>query len=260
MSELVCNCGQPTRNDAYVCDECLGELARHLGDVPWLVEQLDITLTKARGVDYSAMGGSPSSERPMMLPFAAYEAVGALRQALVTWVRFCDEEAVRNQSPKRGLPVDTLQAMSAWLLWRVDGLGLSDMGADAVSEISRAVGRARMVIDRPAERRYAGPCECGRDLYSKPGAKLTKCKGCEREYDVEAMVDWMRAGVLGRLVTAHEGATLLGRFDLPTAQKTIDSWHDRKRLVDHGKNADGRLLYLIDDLLGLAAKHAPKTA
>lgn len=253
---MSCNCGKPTRDDAYVCDDCLSDLARALGDVPWLVEQLDITLTKARGVDYSAMGGSPSSERPLMLPFAAYEATNGLRQALVMWVRFCDEESIRHQSPKNALPADTLHAMSAWLLWRVDGLGLSDLGADAVSEITRAVGRAMQVIDRPAERKYAGPCECGRDLYSKPGAKMTKCKGCEREYDVEAMVTWMRASVLGRLVTAHEGATLLGRFELPTAQKTIDSWHLKKRIVDHGRNAEGRWLYLIDDLLGLAARNA----
>lgn len=257
---MTCNCGKPTRDNAYVCDECLTDLAKALGDVPWLVEQLDITLTKARGVDYAAMGGSPSSEKPMMLPFAAYEASGQLRQALVMWVRFCDEESVRHQSPKVGLPADTLQAMSAWLLWRVDGLGLSDLGSDAVSEITRAVGRARSVIDRPAERKYAGPCECGRDLYSKPGAKLTKCKGCEREYDVEAMVSWMRAGVLGRLVTAREGTTLLGRFDLPTKQDTIDKWHERKRIVDHGSNAEGKRLYLIDDLIGLAAQHASKGA
>lgn len=253
---MSCNCGKPTRDDAYVCEDCLGDLARALGDVPWLVEQLDITLTKSRGIDYTALGGSPSSERPLMIPQAAYDASTGLRQALVMWVRFCDEETIRNQSPKAGMPADTPQAMSAWLLWRVDGLGLSDLGCDAVSEITRAVGRARQVIDRPAERKYAGPCACGRDLYSKPGAKLTKCKGCEREYDVDDMLAWMRAGVLGRLVTAHEGATLLGRFELPTAQKTIDSWHDRKRLLDHGRNAEGRLLYLIDDLIGLAAKNA----
>ena len=38
-----------------------------------------------------------------------------------------------------------------------------------------------------------------------------------------------------------------------TAQKTIDSWHDRKRVLDHGKNPDGRLLYLMSDLIALAA-------
>lgn len=254
MSEQICNCGTPTRDSQYVCENCLGELAKKLGEVPWTVEQLEITLTKTRGIDYTTLGGAAGASVPLPLDARAFEASTALRQALVTWVRFCDEEQIRHQSPMVGLPADDLVAMSRWLLWRIDGLGLSDMGWDAVSEITRAVGRCRMVIDRPAEKQYAGPCECGRDLYAKPKAKLTKCRSCEREYDVEEMRDWMRKAASGRLVTAREGTTLLGRFDLPTAQKTIDSWHERKRIIDHGKNPDGKFVYLIDDLIALAAQ------
>lgn len=256
----TCACGKTTRDEAYVCDDDLGELAKALGDIPWLVEQLDITLSGARGVDYTALGGAAGSESPLPINQRAYEASTALRQTVVMWVRFCDEESIRNQSPNDGLPADNLRAMSAWLLWRVDGLGLNDLGGDAVSEITRAVGKCRMVIDRPAEQQYAGPCECGRDLYAKPNAKLTKCRSCEKEYDVESMRAWMRAGVMGRLVTAREGSTLLGRFDLPTAQRTIDKWHERKRIIDHGKNAEGRLLYLIDDLIGVAARDGKMSA
>lgn len=256
----MCRCGKPTRDDAYVCEDCLSDLAKALGDIPWLVEQLDITLTKSRGVDYSAMGTSASAETPLPIDQRAFEANTVLRHALVMWIRFCEEEEIRHQSATNDLPADNLTAMSRWLLWRVDGLGLNDLGSDAVSEVTRAVGRCRMVIDRAPEHRYAGPCECGRDLYAKPGAKDAKCPGCEREYDVDELVEWMRAGVSGRLVTAHEGATLLGRFDLPTAQDTIGKWHQRKRIVDHGSNAAGHRLYLIDDLMTLAAQHAPRTA
>ncbi|MCW2785226.1 MAG: hypothetical protein JWP74_1743 [Marmoricola sp.] len=260
MSDTTCTCGKPTRDNAYVCETCLSELARALGEIPWTVEQLDISLQKARGVDYTTMGGSASSESPLPVSFPAFEALTNLRQVIVMWVRFCDEEAIRHQSPTTAFPKDTLVSMSRWLMWRIDGLALNDLGGDAVSEITRAVGRARQVIDRPAEKVYAGPCECGRDLYAKPKAKMTKCKGCEREYDVEEMRDWMRTAVTGRLVTAREGSTLLGRFDLPTAQKTIDSWHDRKRILDHGCNPTGARLYLIDDLIGLAANDGRMSA
>lgn len=251
---MTCNCGRETRDEAYVCDDDLGNLAKMLGELPWIVEQLDLTLTKARGIDYTALGGAAGSEVALPLDVRAMDASRALRQALVMWVRFCDEEQVRHQSPLEGLPKDDVVSMSRWLLWRVDGLGLSDMGWDAVSELTRAIGKCRMVIDRPAEKQYAGPCECGRDLYAKPKAKVTRCRSCEREYDVEEMRDWMRKATEGRLVTALEGSTLLGRFDLPTAQKTIDSWHDRKRVVDHGKSPDGRWLYLMSDLIALAAQ------
>lgn len=256
----TCRCGTTTRDNHYVCDNCLGDLARMLGEVPWVVEQLEITLTKARGVDYTALGGAPSSTKPLPVDPRALDASAALRSALVTWVRFCDEESIRHQSPKSGLPVDDLLAMSRWLLWRVDGLALNDLGGDAVSELTRAIGRCVMVIDRPAERKYAGPCECGRDLYAKPAAKTTKCQSCEREYDVEALVQWMRDGVMDRLVTAFEGSTLLGRFDLPTAQGTIDKWHERKRVIDHGRNPEGRFVYLMSDLIGLAAHGGRKSA
>lgn len=256
----ICQCGKPTRDDAYVCDACLDDLAKALGNVPALAGELDVSLTRVKGIDYTEMGGSRGAETPLPLDQRAYEAISQLRAVLVSWTRFCSEEGVRNQSPRPGLPADTLQAMSAWLLWRVDGLGFSDLGPDAVSEITRAVGRCQMVIDRPAERRYAGPCECGRDLYNKPGEKITTCRACGKAYDVEAMGEWMRAGVAGRLVTAFEGATLLCRFDLPIKQATIDKWFERKRLTSHGTDTAGSRLYLIDDLIHLAANAGAKSA
>lgn len=256
MSEMTCNCGKPTRDNAYVCEGCLSEFARALGEIPWTVEQLDITLQKAHGIDYTAMGGSPGSESPLPVSYAAYEALTQLRHVLVTWVRFCDEEGIRHQSPSKAYPKDNLVSMSRWLMWRIDGLSLNDLGGDAVSEVTRAVGRARQVIDRPAEKVYAGPCECGRDLYAKPKAKLTTCKACEREYDVEEMQDWMRKGVMGRLVTASEGALLLAKFGMPIPVRSVNRWHETGQVLDHGKNnaRPPRHLYLIDDLFAVAAR------
>jgi hypothetical protein len=72
---------------------------------------------------------------------------------LVSWVRFCAEERVRNSSPHRGLPDDTLTEISKWLLWRVDGLALLDIGPEAVDEITAAVAACHRLIDRPADRR-----------------------------------------------------------------------------------------------------------
>lgn len=257
---MTCNCGTPTRDEAYVCDGCLGELSKRLGEVPWVIEQLEITLTKARGIDYTALGGAASSEVALPLDVRALEASRGLRQALVMWVRFCDEESIRHQSPRNGLPADDPAAMSRWLLWRVDGLGLSDLGSDAVSELTRAIGKCRMVIDRPAEKQYAGPCECGRDLYAKPKAKAVQCRSCEREYDVEEMGTWMRAELGDRLFTAREATTLLGRFALPTAKRTIDHWHERGRVTAHGTNPAGHHLYRLNDLVALAANGGRMTA
>jgi hypothetical protein len=256
MNESVCNCGKPTRDAAYVCEECLTRLFKALGDVPWLVEQLDIQSSKQRGVDYSAMGSAAQDDHPLPMHLPATEARSALRQTMFTWIKFCTEEHITQRGGVEGWPADTLIAMSRWLMCRVDGLAFNDLGHDAADEIGNAIATCRRVVDRAPERRYAGPCECGRDLYHKPGAVEVKCRDCDRSYDVGELYEWMKSQVLGRLVTAQEGATLLGRFALETPKRIIYGWEDRKLIMAHGSNPAGKRIYLFDDLLALAAKRS----
>jgi hypothetical protein len=257
---MTCDCGRETRDNAYVCDECLGGLTETLAEIPWLAGELETTIHGERGVDYRALGGSPGSEKPMPYNLPAAEARRALRRSLHTAVRFCDEEHVRHQSRTNTLPTDSLESMSRWLMWRVDGLGFSDMGGQFVTDIVNASTACRRMVDRKPERRYAGPCECGRDLYHKPGATQVQCKDCERTYDVGDLYEWMKKQVRDRLVTARDGAALLCRFDLETQQATIDKWHERGRIVAHGHDAKNHRLYLMDDLINLAAMHLAKRA
>jgi hypothetical protein len=253
VSETTCDCGKPTRDQAYVCDDCLGDLTKALAETSWLATELEVTIAKQRGIDYTALGGSPSSETPMPVHAPALEAKRALRLALVTCVRFCDEEHIRHQSSSTRLPNDSLDSMSHWLMWRVDGLGLNDMGHQFVTDITRAFLACHRAIDRAPERRYAGPCECGRDLYHKPGAVDAQCVDCERVYTIAELHDWMRKQMVDRLVTASEGSLLLCRYGLNTPSNTIDQWAHRKRLAAHGESIKGRPLYLLDDLFKLAA-------
>lgn len=256
----TCDCGTPTRDEAYVCDGCLNDLTRILAETPWLNGELETTIAGSRGIDYTALGGSPSSEKPTPVNVPALEARRAYRHALVMCVRFCDEESIRHQAPTNRTPVGSLEAMSRWLMWRIDGLAFNDMAYGFVSEITTAARACRRAIDRKPERRYAGPCKCGRDLYHKPGATDVTCTDCGSLYNVAELYEWMRKGVAGRLVTAREGSTLLGRFDMPTPQATIDQWHSRGRIADRGHSPKGRRLYLIDDLIELAVQNASKLA
>lgn len=249
----ICDCGKPTRNDAYVCDDCLGALTKVLAEIPSLADELETTIQRARGVDYTTLGGAPSNEKPMPFNVNAAERRRDLRNALHTAVRFCEEEGVRHQSASTRLPVDSLESMSRWLMWRVDGLGLCDMGYEFVRDIVDASAACTRAIDSRPERRYAGPCECGRDLYHKPGAVEASCVDCGRTYDVGELYEWMRGQVRGRLVTAREGSTLLCRFAMETPQRTIDKWFERKRITERGHDPNGARLYLFDDLLELAA-------
>lgn len=269
MSE--CSCGRPTRDDAYACDECGDKTARALGDVPWLVEELETTITKQRATEANEGSASATCSckdtddecQHALVPFhvPAAEKRDALRHALVSAVRFCREEGVRNSDPGPDWPDDTLLSMSRWLLWRVDGLALNDMGEEITRAIRDTVRACRHVIDKPPERAYAGPCpECKRDLYHRHHAAEVGCSGCGQRWDVGEVNKWMQERITehmeNKLVTAREGATLLGRLGLPVEQGTIDKWRERNRIAEAGHNPAGHRLYRWDDLLALAARHA----
>jgi len=96
----TCKCGRPTRDEAYVCDTCSEELAKALGDIPWLESELETTITRTKGVDYRTKGGTRASERPSPVVWGAAEARGHLRAVLVAWSKFSSEEGVRNSAPR----------------------------------------------------------------------------------------------------------------------------------------------------------------
>lgn len=248
MNDPCMVCGRPV-GDGWTCQRCADRLSVALGDVPALWEQLDIVLTRqARYSDPEGRGG----EKAVPFNIKASELGSALRNTLSTWCRLVAEERGKD------LPQDHPAAVARWMLNHVTWLRHQRAGHEAVEQITSAVSAIRRTVDRPPERIYAGPCrDCGGDMFGKPGAASVDCRPCGLSYDVAEMLTWMRGQVYGRLVTAKEGVVLLSRFGLPVAQKTIDKWHERKRLADHKQDADGKWLYLFDDLVTLAAAAAP---
>lgn len=256
------NCDRPTRDNAYLCDQCIDRAARALGDIPWLDAELETTISKQRasGTEH----GSGATEKPLPINPAAHAKREALRAALVNAIRFSSEEGVKTADPAVTIWTDALTnnliAMSRWMLWRLDGLALNPMGPEHVAAIVSAVKDARRIIDKPPERRYAGPCpECKRDLYHRPDATETKCVGCGQAYDVAEIGEWMRdrldAHLTGRLVTIHEAQTYLGRFGIEIGRKTVESWARRGRMTPHG---DKPRTFRWDEIRDLAIEHAAR--
>lgn len=234
-----CRCGKPTRDDAYVCDDCLDSLARALGEVPWLDDELEVTITKRKGIDYRRVGGGKGGKREQPSPpeWTASNARTHLKGILVAWVKFCHEENVRNSSPSRTLPDDDLKAISRWLLWRVDGLALHDIGPEAVDEITSAVAHCHRLIDRPADRQYLGVCATcdGGRLYAPPGGSFARCNACGERVDAERLREGLLSELDDRLCTAAEIArlsTYLGlRAGRDVVRKRINQWHVRHRIA-----------------------------
>lgn len=239
-TEQVCKCGRPTTE--YFCQHCGDELARALGDVPALEEELETTISRQQGVDYRSAGGSGGkpTERPSPVHWGASEARTHLKALLVSWALFCEAEGIRNSSPYPGLPEDNLRALSAWLMWRVDGLALHDIGADAVEEITSAVAHCHRLIDRPADRQYLGNCQqqdCLGRLYARPGAAVAKCDDCATPVQADTLREGLLAELDDRLCTASEIArlsTYLGlKADREQVRKRINQWNARGLLDKH---------------------------
>lgn len=238
MNETICRCGKPTKDHASFCDDCGDLLARALGDVPWLTEELEVTITRQKGVDYRGVGGGKGgkkpAERPSPVVWGASDARTHLKALLVSWALFCQAEDVRNSSPYPGLPDDNLPALSRWLMWRVDGLALNEIGADAVEEITSAVAHCHRLIDRPADRQYLGRCgeeDCPGRLYARPGSDVARCDDCGTPVQADTLREGLLAELDDRLCTASEIArlsTYLGlKADREQVRKRINQWAKR---------------------------------
>lgn len=151
MSECA-RCQRPV-GDALVCTLCGNDAAKALGNIPALEEQLDIAIT--RQSRFSALtDGSRSAETPVPFHVKAGEARDVLRNILVGWTRLYSEEA------RSDLPVDTLAAMSLFLLRRVEWFRHHLIAAEFVDEVTEAVRTVVRVIDSPPNRTTfaVGPC------------------------------------------------------------------------------------------------------
>lgn len=237
-----CRCGRPTRQGHVVCETCLTDLERALGDVPWLDSELEVTITRQKGVDYRRVGGGKGGRKPAEAPspanWGASEARTHLRALLVSWTLLCAEEGVRRKGGADDLPADELGALSRWLMTRVDGLGLHDAGPDAVDEITSAVAHCHRLIDRPADRQYLGTCEvCAGRLYARPGSAWATCYDCHATTNAEVVRKNLLEELDDRLCTAAEIArlsTYLGlRADREVVRKRINQWSSRGVIAEH---------------------------
>lgn len=260
----TCACGRPTHNSAVGCEECGDEMARILGNVPWLSEQLDLTITRQRS---KTIGGT-GTDQAMVFNLAASDAKASLRHELVSLVRICDEERVSHSDPRGDKwPADNLPAMSGWLLWRVDGLLKSDTWTDALRTLRKAEGDVLRIVDNPPPSQFLGWCRvefdngqtCDGPVYAKGYAKGEepegskylvaegKCRDCRTPYPVEASRRHLEAALDDRLCTAAELArltTYLGlRVNREQVRKTINTWHSRGIVTPSAHDANGEPMF-----------------
>lgn len=248
MTHECGSCGRPTNQ--YVCHTCAELLEKALAECAWLDDELEVTITRQRGA--ATEGGPRGTNTSLPWHERASDARRDLLKTLETWMMYASSHHL--PGTPRWHCAGTLRARSRWLLNVVHGLTLAEDGPAAVDQITAAVQVCFKVIDLRPEREWAGPCGCGVDLYRTKGQQWVRCDACGEQTDTEELLNQLRGAVMGRLVTAREGAGLLSKFGLSTEQGTIDKWRQRKpELVERGHNHKGHRLYLFDDLIARAS-------
>lgn len=218
VSGRTCRCGAPC-GDAFICSSCADDLDRCLGDVPALVEDLDIAAARLDRVrswprlprprDAASLLEKPvadwtfdDSDQPLHEEIrtrslrilgrgrpdnpGASSARDQLTRVLVT--------AVAVVEPTMAGPFDPV-ATSRWLLGRMRRIITHPEAGSIAEQVIGAHDRCMRIVDSAPDRTFYGNCtgdagddvECGEPILVPEGAVVWDCVVCGARYDVAAM-------------------------------------------------------------------------
>jgi hypothetical protein len=257
VSDHLCGCGRPVQ-DATLCatcahrlDDALAQICEHHG-LGW---DLDIAIT--RQAVMSDRNGPRANTTPIPYDDRASVRARELHDTLGSWARLVVEET--GAVP----PADTITAIAAWLRPRAGWLRHHPAGGEALDEIRDAVRAARRVVDRPADRLYAGPCQgCGTDLYARVEAVYVTCPNgmCETTYGVDELRVWLLKAVEDILATTAEISRALTSLAVPVTPSAIRGYAHRGQLLRRGVNEGASPLYRLGDVMDCVARAAERSA
>lgn len=296
MSKIPCpvgTCARQMPGTATVCGACTGDLARALGDIPFLSAHLRTALTRqarietettttriADGDDDGRQWPGTLRPTPVLYDQRASDAAANLRNTVTTWTRvLLDANPLPPRPPgphcqvcghpscdriRAGIPpAGDTASCSRWLLRRLAHLQRHPAAVEIVEDILHAVRLAEAAVDRPPEAWYAGPCEqCGTDLYAEPGAAFVHCAGdgCTGVYGVTRLRDRLLAAAEDHLATATLAARALTSLGEPCTPERIRKWAERSRIVAHGVSPAGHPQYRIGDVRALLVEAEQRKA
>lgn len=258
----VCTAEQP---EGLLCHNDTTRLEQVLAEVPWLVEQLTITISKQAKIGGQAGKGAPARERNP-INYGALIVADELGNTLTTWARDIGyvDTRVHQQSTKDA---------NAYLLSNIALIRRHPAVEELLDEILDATSRARRAVDKPADRVFLGPCNgetpddqgrmvtCLDDLYCRPNSTWATCRTCGSEHDVNERRTWLLDQAADRIVTPREAAHLIGNVGHIDVNATrIRNWINRKQLPTRLGPTDEKHFRLGDLLILLAEKQEKAAA
>lgn len=294
MTEHECQCGRPTAG-AWLCPRCQGTLAIAIANTAAYFDDLDTVLTKrARYGGQGSTKGSIGRTQPLPVDGRFTDRAGQGSEirwgawnTVSTWCRVVMEEQPERIGPacasaclhtscaavrRTRWPADTMRSMCLYLDRQFRWIVREQWVTELMDELLDVERRLKRIVDRPADRWYAGKCsapnedepDCPTDLYAQADRGWIDCPTCGIRHDVAERRTILLAEAKGYLVTATEAAgALIAWTDYDGTEvnlvKRISEWHARGRLEAHGSDHVGgkdRQLYRLGDVQVLLVEWA----
>jgi hypothetical protein len=296
--DLTCDsCSIPT-GGARLCERCKKTLAIALVNAAAYYDDLGtIAGKRARYGSQMATKGSIGKEQPLPADTRFLDIKGDGTQvrydvwaSVVAWCRVVMEEAgpplmepacrtcehlTCGAIRRRRWPRNTIRSMIAYFDRQWSFIVRSEWVATFLDEMLDNEKRLRRLVDRPADRWYAGKCSatdesgehCNAELYATQDRGTIDCRACGIRHDVADRRDFLLAEAKDYLVTATEAAKALmswTEYD-GSENKLVDricKWRDRDQLEIRdvtSLNGRDRHLYRLGDIQKLLIGDAQDT-
>ena len=270
---------------AYACSTCAYRAGDQLHEI---ADMAPAARDVAHG--FARRGGGAASGKPgSSLPFdlTATSKLDAVQNELGTWVRHIVEQ--RGVYPAHLPPgFDVIPHSALFLAGHVEWIRHRQEADEFLDAVDACLRVVRGLARGPAEQKYLGPCgapmqidvtgigmpprsefldgpPCDGDVYASRGSRVGRCRACGAEVSTAERAAWLDGEVRSH---AFRDIEIARAYKLSV--KTIRSWAtDRPevrnaagklvrsatsaRLLPHAQDTDGQPLYLVGDVLDLAA-------
>lgn len=267
------NCAKCQRaSTAWLCWDCTKHLKRTLKRVPWLDENLDITVTRQDRLAKSGPRVGGETETPVLFNVGASQFRNVLRDTLTRWVRdMCEQRGVEYLPVGCTHPAGfigplpwgarrdhgdtpTTSDLARWLAHNTVAIMHSEDAGLCYDEITKLVEKGIEWINRPEPPVYRGPCptvvgedhrgrptRCGVDLYAERDDDFARCPRCKVDHDVQKVEQDLLNAMDARLMSGAEIRRVMRELGEPVPESTFFHWRKTGRIRPRGWMHAGRI-------------------
>lgn len=247
----------PADKPQHLCDLCAQQLDIMLGQIPWLIKELDARVQKLDRVNLGTIGRTRGQDSLDVMDFDAAEKSRAVRKLLLRWVIHVVEEHTGRVPP--AVATVTTPDLARWLKVNIPAIAKLDTAGDLYRDIRQLVGTdtartgALVTAINPTQRHLVGPCptptgrdrhgqptHCGRILYADTYDRTVTCPACQHDIDIETTR--RRVAAERDYYTADQLLDVLRNIDEEIDPDTLDAWIKARRLRPAGRLHNGTIV------------------